>query len=556
MMLDKPINESVAKKLAQLQASYIQALPNELSILEDVASTLQADALDTASINSLHQRLHKITGSAGTFGLPHISKLSRAIEQRLKNWQEQKTLSISPVQLQVLWEDIDELKQSLNQTQALANTYLPSKRQRASSEQTQQIWLVEDDPFLGQELTEQITSFGYKVRLFGSLRDVELAIKQSLPDLMLVDVLFAAENKNSTDVLRLMPEFNSSHCPVIFMSALDDFKSRIQATQLGAEGFCLKPLDVPRLMSKIVDIFAKRSAPAPRVLIVDDDRHLANHYRLTLLAAGMKAELLENPKDILQVVMSFRPELVLMDLYMPEFTGPELAGVLRQHETWDSLPIVFLSSETDLDKQISAMEYGADDFLTKPISDNQLISAVTVRIVRSRQLSALISRDSLTGLLKHSAIKEAVDVEWSRSQRDQSQLVVAMLDIDHFKTVNDSHGHAVGDLVISSVAAILRQRLRQYDIIGRYGGEEFVVVLPGCELESAHTIIDEIRTHFAQVKFRHEDSTFTCTLSAGLASTATLQGYNSAELLVAADKAMYQAKKTGRNRVVIAQAEL
>ncbi len=552
-MVDKNTNENLVKKLAQLQEKYLQSLPEELTYLEGLSKTLQANTLDALTISTLHQRLHKITGSAGTFGLPKLSQMSRSIEQRLKNWQDQELETISTVHLQALCEDIEELKQNMTEIESTVHSYLPTKQRPSFQEKAEHIWLVEDDPFLGQELSAQITSFGYEVTLYSSLKKVETAIKQGLPDLMLVDVIFADENKNSTDVLRLMPEFNARHCPVIFMSALDDFQSRIQATQLGAEGFCLKPLDVPRLMSKIEDIFAKRTAPVPRVLIVDDDSNLANHYKLVLLSAGMEAEVLENPKDILQVVMSFNPELVLMDVYMPDFTGPELAGVLRQHENWDSLPIVFLSSETDLDKQISAMEYGADDFLTKPISDSQLISAVTVRILRSRQLSALISRDSLTGLLKHSAIKDALSVEVNRSERSNTKVVVAMLDIDHFKEVNDTYGHAVGDVVISSVAAILRQRLRQYDIVGRYGGEEFVVVLPDCEIDSAYTIIEELRVHFSQVKFRHNDFFFNCTISAGLASTSTFEGSNGADLLIEADKAMYKAKQLGRNRVVIAK---
>lgn len=552
-MQDKELNKNLIEKLARLKDKYLQSLPKELEVLENIARSLQATALDAECVRNLHQRLHKITGSAGTFGLPHLSQMSLSIEQRLKNWQDLEIESISPVSFQALCEDIEALKQNLSQTIAPSHTYLPAKVRPKLQDKTESIWLVEDDPYLGQELSVQIESFGYEVHLYSSLRKVEDAIKQGLPDLMLVDVIFAEENKNSTDVFRLMPEFNASHCPVIFMSALDDFQSRIQATQLGAEGFCLKPLDVPRLMSKIEDIFAKRCAPVPRVLIVDDDSNLAKHYQLMLQTAGMEAEVLDNPRDILSIVMSFRPELVLMDVYMPEFTGPELAGVLRQHENWDSLPIVFLSSETDLDKQISAMEHGADDFLTKPISDSQLISAVTVRILRSRQLSALISRDSLTGLLKHSAIKEALEVETNRCERTASQLVVAMLDIDHFKAVNDTYGHAVGDVVINSVAAILKQRLRQYDIVGRYGGEEFVVVFPDCELDSAHSIIDELRGHFAQVKFRHNDFFFHCSISAGLASTDTFPNSHGADLLIEADKAMYQAKQTGRNRVVIAQ---
>lgn len=554
-MTDKQLADDVAAKIAQIRTNYTKQLPQELLALEKLAQTLQANNLDADTIYNLHQRLHKLTGSAGTFGLPSISLMSRPIEQCLRGWQEQQLQQISNQALQQLREDINALRSSLSQVKFQESLYLPESNSHSVNGKPQHIWLVEDDTLLGKELTNQIESFGYQVTMFSSLKQVAKTIQQELPDLMLVDVIFSEENKNSTEVLQLMPEFIEGNCPVIFMSAHDDFQSRVHAAQLGAEGFFLKPLDVPRLMGKMVDIFEKRQSAPPKVLIIDDDESLAQHYRLILISAGMEAEVLDQPENIITVVNSFNPELILMDLYMPDYSGPELAGVLRQFESWHSLPIVFLSSETNLDKQISAMQHGADDFLTKPISDSQLVSAVTVRIVRSRQLLAQITRDSLTGLLKHSAIKEHLDIEVKRSLRNKATMVVAMLDIDHFKAVNDTYGHAVGDVVICSVAAILRQRLRQYDVVGRYGGEEFVVVLPDCDLKSAHQILDELRIHFSKIKFRHHDTFFQCTLSGGLASTENHPDIQGTELLIEADKACYLAKDQGRNLIMPAQDE-
>jgi diguanylate cyclase (GGDEF)-like protein len=552
-MTDKQVADNVAAKIAQIRAKYLEQLPQELIALEKLAHSLQASKLDAETVHNLHQRLHKLTGSAGTFGLPSISQMSRPIEERLRDWKEQQLQSITVSKLQQLCEDIDALRSSLNQVKFQEALYLPENHHHSMNGKPQHIWLVDDDILLGKELTNQIESFGYNVTLFSCLKQVVTAIQQALPDLILIDVIFSEENKNSTQVLKLLPEFIAGNCPVIFMSAYDDFQSRVHAAQLGAEGFFLKPIDVPRLMGKMVDIFEKRYSAPPKILIVDDDESLAQHYRLILIAAGMQAQVLDQPENIISMVNTFNPELILMDLYMPDYSGPELAGVLRQFESWHSLPIVFLSSETNLDKQISAMQHGADDFLTKPISDSQLVSAVTVRIVRSRQLLAQITRDSLTGLLKHSAIKEHLDIEVKRSLRNKASMVVAMLDIDHFKAVNDTYGHAVGDVVICSVAAILRQRLRQYDVVGRYGGEEFVVVLPDCDLKSAYEILDELRIHFSKIKFRHHDAFFQCTLSGGLASTENHADMQGSELLIEADKACYLAKEQGRNLIRLAQ---
>jgi diguanylate cyclase (GGDEF)-like protein len=152
-------------------------------------------------------------------------------------------------------------------------------------------------------------------------------------------------------------------------------------------------------------------------------------------------------------------------------------------------------------------------------------------------------------LLKHAAIKEMVEIEVARSRRKFTPVTVGMLDIDHFKAVNDNYGHAVGDLVISSVAMLLRQRLRHSDIVGRYGGEEFAVILPECSAEDAVRLLDDVRQRFSEVQFNHQGKIFTCTLSAGLASSRQLPDFDGTELLVAADEALYVAKRSGRNQI-------
>jgi len=198
------------------------------------------------------------------------------------------------------------------------------------------------------------------------------------------------------------------------------------------------------------------------------------------------------------------------------------------------------------------MSRGADDFLTKPISDAHLVAAVRVRATRSRQLADLMSKDSLTGLLKHARIKETIAIELARARRNNQPLSVAMLDIDHFKSVNDTYGHASGDRVIKALAHLLKQRLRKADGIGRYGGEEFVVILPECDQETAQRVLDDIRARFAALRYQHEDREFASTFSVGIACTLQLPAANGDELLIAADAALYAAKHGGRNQVRVA----
>ncbi|WP_444997253.1 diguanylate cyclase [Aliikangiella sp. IMCC44359] len=543
---------NIREKLAQLKADYVSRLPSDLSEIESLAKQLVNGNPQEKLFLQLHAKLHKITGSAGTFGLNQLSEKTRPLEQKIKTWLNEPLEKPNGKKLNEFCSQVLELKNTLNEIKQ-QKTILTYTQTNPSLEKSYNIWIIDNDDLLAEELSHQIESFGYQTKIFDDLKNVNTAIKTASPDLIITGIIFEKNNKSIIDITQLIPKLKNIDIPLIFMSASDDFNTRINAARLGAEGFFIKPLDVPSLVNRIVQIFERKISPAQKVLIVDDDQHLAEHYKLVFLAAGINAEILENSRDIIHKVSTFRPELILMDLYMPDYTGPDLAGVLRQYDNWASLPIVFLSSETDLDKQISAMKHGADDFLTKPISNAQLVAAIKGRIERSRQLEAQITRDSLTGLLKHSSIKDAAESEVNRASRNKTPVSIAMLDLDHFKNVNDKYGHATGDVVICAVAMLLRQRLRQYDIIGRYGGEEYVVVLPGCDAMLTIKIMEDIRKYFSEIKFRHENEIFSCSISIGVAANNDFPGYNGSEILIVADNALYAAKEAGRNRVVNAK---
>ncbi len=552
MKIDKPVADTLAEQMALLRNSYMARLPAELKALSSLAASLSGGEHERAHLDELHHRLHKLSGSGGTFGLAALSEYARTLEQQVKYWLAGSLYDIEESARKEFSTGVAELVECLNNVEFPADNSLPEVGAGQTLGQNLSVWLVEDDLLLGQELMRQLASFNYVVRLFNNIDDAEIAAQTEQPHMLIMDVMFEREGENSTEVLNLRPNLKKLACPLLFMSSVDDFKSRVRASQLGAEGYILKPLDIPRLVNRMAQIFEQRRAPPQRVLIVDDDVDLSEHYRLALMKAGFEADVLNQPADIIEKISAFRPELVLMDLHMPVYSGTDLAGVIRQYDNWTSLPIVYLSAETNFDRQIEAMDHGADDFLTKPISDAQLIAALHVRIQRARLLEGQISKDSLTGLLKHASIKEAVGLEVARSQRSGKPVCVAMLDIDHFKLVNDNYGHAMGDVVISSVAMLLRQRLRLSDIVGRYGGEEFVAVLPECDIKISHQLLDDLRKRFSDVRFSHEGKDFTCAISVGLACSEQYPDSSGADLLVAADEALYAAKRGGRNQVRVA----
>ena len=420
-----------------------------------------------------------------------------------------------------------------------------------SGKENRLIFLVEDDEELAQDIALQISHFGYTVYIFAGLEELKREIERYQPAAILMDVVFPEGNLAGVEMVQQINERYGYRIPVVFMSARDDVTARLQVVRAGGKAYFVKPVNIPALIDRL-DELTTRNQPEPyRILIIDDDPSVADFYRLVLEQHGMIVAVVNNPLDIMYPLLDFRPDLILMDMYMPQCTGRELASVIRQQETYVGIPIVFLSTETDIEKQLTAMHEGrGDDFLTKSIQPTHLISVVKNRAHRSRVLRDSMVRDSLTGLFNHTTTKQYLQREVLFARRRKTALSFAMIDLDHFKKINDTYGHPTGDRVLKSLARVLQQRLRRTDIIGRYGGEEFAVMLPDTDGSKAAGVLDEIRQDFSQVRQRSEQDEFHVTFSCGIAGFPRYQ--DAAIINKIADEALYQAKHQGRNRVVLA----
>ncbi len=549
-MSDSESDCDVSARMAQLREAYLARLPAELTALADLAERADNNASDRSARESLQRQLHKLAGSGGSYGLSSLSLQAKRLEEQLGRWLEAYDDAPPAGNWPPIVPQIARMRRATTPTPQ-NDTPLPAAPRRSAPVEAHstRLWLIDDDIEFAAQFSEQFAPFGYSVQRFANAASALRAMRTEQPDMLIASLRPADEGYDISDVALLAGTFGGSGLPLVFISSCDEFQLRVRAARLGAHGFFIKPPDVPQMANWMAQFLEGQQSAAERVLIVDDDCDLAEYYRLVLSRAGMEADVLRVPERIIERVASFHPDLLLMDMHMPMYSGPELAAVIRQHEHWESLPIVFLSAESNRDRQIQAMGSGADDFLAKPISDNQLVSAVRSRIKRANKLSTQIVRDSLTGLLRHASIKEAADIALARAVRTNQPVSLAMADIDNFKTVNDTYGHAAGDVVISSIAMLLRQRLRHSDVIGRYGGEEFVAVLPECDTESARQLMNDIRERIAAVRFRHRGEVFSCSISVGIACSAHHPGFNSAELLAVADQALYAAKRSGRNRV-------
>ncbi len=300
------------------------------------------------------------------------------------------------------------------------------------------------------------------------------------------------------------------------------------------------------VLNRMLDLVQINEQEKYRVLVVEDSRVAVALIQRTLAEHGIDSHAINDPGTLLEVLESYRPDLILMDMYMPRFNGVEATRVLRQMADYQSLPIVYLSGESDVGMQVEALRLGGDQFLIKPFNPVLLAAVVKTKIERFRETMRSTRLDGLTGLLNHTAAKARLQAMVAQTP-EHGTLTVAMIDIDHFKSINDTYGHPVGDQVIRGLAWLLKGRLRSSDLIGRYGGEEFLIGLSDVTPEQARRVIDRIRSDFAALPHAHPGGALYASFSSGIASFPMLD--TAASLTEAADGALLQAKRLGRNRV-------
>ena len=297
-----------------------------------------------------------------------------------------------------------------------------------------------------------------------------------------------------------------------------------------------------------------------KVLIVDDD----TTYRrlLKTIIAGLKHEVIEaaDGRIAWELLQKEQIPYVISDWMMPEIDGPSLIKYIREADFTNYTYIILLTAKQSKEDVVNGLDAGADDYLTKPFDLDELRArfAIGKRILdletRLRktmaQLQILATYDSLTGLLNRRALYEAINNECERARREDRPISLVMLDIDHFKDINDQYGHLTGDKALCLVSEVITRHKRSYDLIGRWGGEEFLLVLPGADISEAGRVAERLRAEIsASPLVLSEISEFQIQASFGVARVDVCDCSNFEKYVQYADRALYRAKNEGRNRV-------
>jgi len=543
----------IATKLKKLREGFIRQLPSQLDVVREAYAALGQGDPTKEALDELHRCFHTLRGMSANFGLDALCAIAADGERLAKkvgkgeadpeiSWRPVLEEYIARMEYQVAHIDVSQvLDLQAMVSVAAAETFHETNEHRV-------VYLCEADSFQRLNLAIQIGCFGFEVVSFGELEQFRNAVRSGHPDLIIMDLIFPDRPTGGADVMQEIRAELEREIPTVFISSLDDLPSRLTAIRAGASAYFVTPVNVTDLCTTL-NTLTTGEAPEPyRIMIVDDDPILTEMCGAILQGAGMETRSLNDPLQALPLLIEFKPDLILMDMYMPGCNGMELAKAIRHIDAYFSIPIIFLSCETDQDMQFEARRMGGDEFLTKPIKPEHLVSTVTVRAERMKIIRSFMARDSMTGLFNHTATKEHLDLAVEQARRRGETACFAMIDLDYFKNVNDNYGHQAGDRVLMALARLLRQRLRKSDVVGRTGGEEFAVILPSCSILDAGSLLEKILESFAAINFPAGEESFNSTFSCGVAS---LDSYDTAEKIYkAADEALYVAKREGRNRVV------
>ncbi|MBF0530065.1 MAG: response regulator [Deltaproteobacteria bacterium] len=542
--------------LGKLQNMFARQLPQKIAAIKLELERLQQKICPAKEWEPLFLMFHTLAGSAPAFGYTQVGEHAREAEIMVKQIiSETDALGggalprIKQCLEGMITGSASTAEQPQQHQDKMENLSLIFNRE-CSPPKGKTVFIVDDDPLLLERLAIQVRCFGYEVRTFISIAALRAVIEESRPSVIIMDMIFPDSELAGAHAITELKKLTTERIPVIFLSIRSSLAARIEAVKAGGDAYLVKPPAVGALIDKLDELTAVKVVEPYHILIVDDDPELSKYYALILEQEGMITKIVNDQSQILECLAGFRPDLILMDIYMPEYHGYDLAKVIRQMDAYVSIPIVFLSRETDLDKQLMAMRTGGDDFLTKPISPERLIASVAIRAERMRVIRNFMERDSLTDLLNHSKIEEQLERMVHLAGRGGRPLTCAMIDIDNFKAVNDTFGHQEGDQVLVILSRLLQQRLRMTDIAGRYGGEEFLVILPDTDGPNAVNVLNELRESFGQIRHDSEHGEFRVTFSCGV---ATFPEYATISVLInAADKALYEAKKNGRDQVILA----
>ncbi|MUG96046.1 response regulator [Scytonema sp. UIC 10036] len=497
-------------------------------------------------------RLNEISLAGSFFSccVPEVTCIGRQIEQTLKTVETPKQ-----AEEKHLSQLVQKLQQGLSQSpihiKPRNNIY--SSPKLAIANQEIHLLIIEGDGEIASALTSEAKIRGIQAHTATTVAHARKILACFQPNIILLDLSFSNSLENGFELLVELSAVKSP-VPVLVLTASESFSERVQATKLGARGVLQKPVSASEVMDAVTQLLQQSNTPRAKLLIVDDDPQILDFLQTLLSPWGFQLALLDDPREFWETLEQFAPNLLILDWEMPYFSGIDLCKVIRADLRWNELPIMFLSAHNDAQTVQRVFTSGADDYVSKPIVESELIARILNRLKRSKILHNLADIDTLTSLSNRRKFIQDFNYLLRLANRQKQSLCFILLDLDHFKSINDSYGHDTGDKVLKQLAQLLKYYFRDEDVVARWGGEEFVIGLYGINRQQCIHRMAKFLNTFCQHEFSDtKERKFQVSFSAGIAEYP-YDGNNLEELYHVADSLLYKAKVSGRNQVLSLQS--
>lgn len=548
-------------KLGAAMKQLVDLIPQRLTDLSGhIDELLIGERANLAEATTI---AHRLRGSAGTLGLHRVGEVGCLVEDALNDILRSGLplsessgaslkLLIGEATAEVLasqaerTESIDGEPAELQAAQAGTGKAADSAAvmPHYASGLHASLLLVDDDDIFSEFVRRIGRQRLIDVTCAGSAEEaVELATLHRF-DGILIDLHLW----KGMDVYELVAKLRQSDVPLSFISANASTEDRIAAAEAGAVLFLDKPIEPEDLEAAVQHMRAISHRLRPKVLLIEDDELFVALTEDMLHRNGIECLSTGDGLNILSKLASVQPDLLVLDADLPKLNGYELCRLVRSSPVWQHIPIIFITAKIDPDSRVKAFRAGADDYITKPLVEEELIVKVTGRIERAALLRDRTTRDTVTGVLIRATFLEKLRHLCTRAHESNSKLSIAMLDIDTFKKVNDVGGHLIGDSVLAGLGRLLCNSFGVDDLRGRWGGDEFVLALSEDKV-TAGLMLEKLLAAFQKIEFLGEHGEpFYLSFSAGVAQFPD-EGVSAYDLVKVADGRLYKAKLGGRARV-------
>lgn len=536
--LSPEVEQQTAEAVTGVWERVKEKFSNRVAVLERATTAMLKDTLGDELRKQAENSAHKLAGSLGMFDFDEGSRLAKKMECLF-----QVTDSLNPEQMEQLSQLVVALRLELERAS-------PSQRtQFLSVEEQPLLLIVEEELSLAQELVREAHSRKMRAILTTDLTIAREQILQERPDVVLLDLSSAANIEAGVNLLSELNAFTPP-VPVLVLTAEENSIDKAKVARLGGRRFLKKPVSSQQVWEALTQALQKFRAAQARVMVVDDDPQILMALRTLLNPWGMKLHTLDNPLKFWETLEAASPDLLILDVEMPYYSGIELCQALRNNRFWAGLPVLFLTAHTEVETMKQVFAVGADDFVSKPIVGPELVTRILNRLERSRLLRNLTRTDALTGVANYRYSSQQLNQLLEKAKYQSQPLCFALLKLDCLKQINLQYGHTLGEQVLSRFGELLRQSFQSEDVIARWGGSEFVVGMYGMTDSEGKQRLSELLNILRQEEFRDSNSSqVQVAFSAGIVEYPR-DGGDLQALYQAADTWAHQAKASGSDRVL------